>query len=229
LKYKDGFFIIKRTKVDSKVYGRNDRYGFEITRSKETDPWVIRAIDRKPGGASALGDESFGSFLREPWCVFNVPMHAIVEDPTFSIKRINLVGKNDQSLVNMEFAIQSNNQDVDGLSILIGGTVVFNPKQSWAIQEYQVRFLHWQSRQDTGKSAVAKMRYTNADSEVPELKTVDYALVGSGKSYAAWKVEFSKFGVCNAPASDFTLTAYGLPEPGEISGRCNYARWLTSP
>jgi hypothetical protein len=228
LKYKDGPFIIKRTKVGDDVYGRNDRYGFEIARSKQTDPWVIHAIDREPGGASALGDESYGSFLREPWCVFAVPMRAIVEDPTFTIKRIDSVGRNGQALVEMEFAIQSSNQGVADLSILIGGTVAFSPKQSWAIQEYQVRFLRRQSHQNTGKSVVVKIRYTDADSEVPKLKTVDYSLVGSGTPYASWKIEFLKFGVCDAPASDFTLTAYGLPEPGEISGRRNYGLWLTS-
>lgn len=230
LKYKDGHFIIRRTKADDNVsvYGRNDRYGFEIARSRETNPWVIASIDRTPGGASALGDESYGSYLREPWSVFNVPMRAIVEDPTFTIKRIGSVERNGQSLVEMEFAIQSSNQGVADLSILIGGTVAFNPKQSWAIQEYQVRFLRRETQQDTGKSVVSKIRYMNADSEVPTLRTVDYSLVGSGKPYASWKIEFLKCGICDAPPSDFTLTAYGLPEPGAISVRHNYGLWLTS-
>ncbi len=228
LKYKEGLFLIRRTKDRDIVYGRNDRYGFEIGRNTETTPWVVHAIDRTGGGASALGDESYGSYLREPWCVFNVPMRAIIEDPTFTIKRIGSVEKSGQSLIEMEFGIKSSNQGVADLSLLIGGTVVFNPKQSWAIQEYQVRFLRRQTHEDTGKSVVSRIRYTNADSEVPTLKAVDYSLVGSGKPYASWKIVFSKFGLCDAPASDFTLTAFGLPEPGALSGRRNYGLWLTS-
>jgi len=214
---------------------RNEQYAFELRRQKEADSWTLARLhlDNGKNGKSPihsfLGGERFGG--GGPFLVYEYSLPDLVKRPGFRIIKIEMIHRGNANLVYMEFAyVQSEeekrNRDVHAER----GWFVLDPENYWLVCEYEVK-VQWATREKGTVRSRTEWRTNRDGFPVLTKQTKSVQAVGPKGS----KVDEEGWTLYNYDETEpgpeeFTLSAFGLPEPKGIVWKHGGSRswlWLT--
>lgn len=205
------------------VLAANQQYGFSLERRESDRPWLIRNL--RTDDPRALFYENLDAPDASSWPVDEVLLLSLV--PVLEVGNAPL----DRLLTSAATKIHGTTVDAHGrvaiefstepdqgrVFRLLGGTVWLLPEKSWVISEYDVRSeFAPPSRPVERRGAHRIIDWSEADGiPVPLLITSrtqtlegEHRVVEGRRTYYDWKLHQ------DLPERRFTLTHYGLPEPG---------------
>ena len=212
------------------VIGTNKKYSFWLERNRQNSPWMIANIEVagvdkiQTGSKAGYGVNSLRLVRRFRGLTMNgVELHALVNSKYVISRKIepDKSSGNDLYKVSMKIDKKGLSDDKDELAKVCGSRemkwecVVFwaDPARNWL----PVRILtHYECRPDSGyyETVVTKTK-SRGDLHFPV--EVETTLVNistkHGRRVSTSQRTFAYSHNDNFPAEDFTLTAFGLPEP----------------
>ena len=209
------------------VMGINDRYGFELRRQTPTAPWTVVQIDGDLSNGMKFGlgsppDEAVIYWSTCPTTLALIPYFSWggIKDPNFTLNKVTSVTRNERQAVKVEFAYRS---PADKPRIpSLNGWVLYDPQRFWVIHEYNVQ-VEWTSS-GVKASTVATYEYEVTADGLPIPKQVIQRFTPVGGVDRESRFEFD-LKESNVPENDFTLSAFGLPEPTSIHRPIPWYLW----
>jgi hypothetical protein len=189
-------------------FGLHPRYGFVLDRAAADPDWKISVLE-KEAKVFVLDRLARQEAVLHPG--FTVDWQSLlwtVRQPGFTLKGATTFTEEGVDLVEITF------QTDDFLHEdrkLLGGAVTLMPERNWAIREYEVTILA-----GDGESKVkGRVEYEGQPVAVPIATESETWIGGMDGVYTHNEIiEFSGICTCWAPASDFKLPKFGLPDIG---------------
>jgi hypothetical protein len=233
--------IVTRSKTSETHEGMawcvNEAYAFEVKRKTAHDPWVLTdlAVFGREGDPSRL--------LRYRDClqhlvkydlllVAQMPLPDMVQKPYFKVLEARPVNADGNEYVEVAFEYA---HPLDEAVPILGnpvmfdqGTVVLDPRRFWIIKSYQCtgKPSKWGGESkvvvhcELGGAAIPVLR--RREEQRGQKGTVD----GSPRRLANRKEEYQEVELSRtASPEDFTLSAFGLPEPEFVKNQPTPTRW----
>lgn len=205
------------------VLGLNERYSFKLRRSTEQDDWYIsgispRAEDEGPMGNSLTGVAREIGDLRQLTCVLlrlcqGNSLDELFAQPTFRL--VDAANTGDEG-VRIVFDCQ-HPRDAKPFVAIQSGALVLDPNQSWCLRsaELNCEYSTGPSKArltttytDGPKGFAVPIRWTEKAEGVDEEE-------GAAITHSTIDFVFDVDVPAQPPnAEEFTLSAFGLPEPG---------------
>lgn len=203
------------------VWAKNSQYTFQLIRKSETTPWVIREISKRSAddlekSKSQLYPAPVGLLLNS-----HPPMDfdGLVTNPHFHFQplEVTLERENGNELVRVKFSCSA--ADIQ----LRGGWVLLDPNQDWVIRKGELDLVNGETTSKTTQQTEFR-----AGSNGHPVPTKDFwsgiykqgeRVVGHVEVEDVYDLHEQK----NVPESEFTLSAYGFPEPSWIEQK--KTRW----
>ncbi len=196
----------------------NRRYGFEIRRKTSTSPWAVvnLDVDLKDGMNFTLGSPPNEAVVYWSTCpvdfnlIYNFSWGGI-NDPKFTVHRVTPVPRGDIKTVKVEFDYRSPSDKPVIPSLK--GWVLYDPQRFWVIHEYNTQ-VEWETT-NVKAAATVVYEYEEAADGFPLPKRVTQRFTPVNGVDREHHYEFN-LKEADVSESDFTLSAFGLPEPPEI-------------
>lgn len=217
----------KDTKGEVKAV--NAKYSFSLRRNTKDSSWsVTRVVTDKHGNEVDPFDKDVLWAVRANMQalvkVRELTLPELVRSPTFRVLAVKPAGSEGE-LVDIEF---DNAHPVDpdqpDFSSVQGGMLTLAPKQSWTLRRATLR-CKYLNGSGTGE---IQAEPASPGSSFPVPRRVTTRLVtktDGGKSIAVMAEAAYDVGEGDPPDSEFTLTAFGFPEPKLAGRRPVYTRW----
>ena len=218
------------------MYALNPSYIFSLRRKSADSPWVLTDMTKKqPGVEFRLPQNRYQDEIG--WgvqCVLTTAgwsqLADLVRLPSFHVTRTALVRQDAAELVQIEF---DNRHPVGQgrFEPAQSGTLLLDPERSWCVRGYEIHgeFVNSLS---VCRSDVITVR----DSSVPHLplpvhiaySSTSKATAGSSAGQTITSSLDAQYDLDEPhplPDSDFTLAAFGLPEPEGPATRPWWSLW----
>jgi hypothetical protein len=209
----------------------NSRYGFRLRRSAPDKPWAIAGQDLNLEDGYGLALISPNEAVRN-WVgshlfidgVAHAYLPDAIKDPDFSVRSAAPVVRDRRTLVRVEFSARPkpwttrghpNNTDWMPLR---GGWIVFDPERYWVVRECHLQLQFGPGAGGSAVSMDGKFEYKEGREGFPIAKRA----VRRWSNGTQYTEEFDLVEREDVPESEFTLSAFGLPEP-------HWARTKKSP
>jgi hypothetical protein len=205
-------------RIRSEVWGINERYAFYLRRNSFTASWSLNylAVFSMGGDATEIRRQIDRTiWFRNNDLLFVDPecLPEMVAKPYFQLVSVHPVAEGDE-LVQIKFRYpHSRDERAPFLNcplLVEGATVVLDPQRHWSVRSFEIT-----GTDAGGAKYTATCRNTLSDSDPPAFRMAerihDYP---AAKVVAKYTTEIEKVEFRHAPPkSDFTLSAFGLPEP----------------
>lgn len=216
--------------VDQQVHGMNPKYSFRLIRPDASRDWLLDSL-KQP---SDLGIAFANQTVREEvfaavgahFHVGLMPLVKLVADPSFVVKRVEAVPRDGQEMVRIEFGFQPRMEEgrYHGLS---GGWLILDPAHDWYIRECETN----QTYPDGSASDHHEFLVQPDRKAHPLLKGVGFRSEMKGQKLTGTRDNTGEYELTidpDVPDTEFTLTAFGLPEPAGVTWerRPRTWRWL---
>jgi hypothetical protein len=197
------------------LVGENSRYVFELVRASETKPWAIQAVTKKTDESLQIfkdgrKKDAGGLLIFKPF-VFGMP--EMFRMSAFEAVDVVSAPQDGQELVRITFRYSPEDRENDRLR---GGILVLDPSRDWVIRRAELDLEA--IGETTGPwKYIHEYQYKDGPNGHPLLTRTE--LRNSQWDRGAISYEFYSVGETNMherkviPESEFTLSAYGLPEP----------------
>lgn len=221
----------KNTRTTGEVFGSNPDYGFTLKRNHLAMPWILTAlIDRQNEPNSVFKshklDETIDSFTNDLVWIYKERLATMAQQPEFRVIGCRTVHLSGDNLVEVTFDYS---HDVKpGGNPVQGGTLVLDPQRFWSLRYYDVR-IRSDRGQGTLKFKVLKWHEMDGlpvpDSAVLETDTV----INKIQNQQKWEYTYELRVPDSLPLdSEFTLSAFGLPEPQVTRPGIPWYLWAAS-
>jgi hypothetical protein len=184
------------------VYGRNDRYEFELLRSGSS-PWTISWQSGRRDDATPVGSAHayLAGMLQLPFKISATPLAALVRDPRFSIQHVRA---GEGGLIEFSFAVAPAAAETDdNLQQLSSGLVVLDSNKYWAIVQYQARY---------GGRMSSSVQLSYAADGPPKLSRARFKLQSGPQRWSEFAIDVGKYDWSDTGTAEFTLPQFGLPD-----------------
>ncbi|MEW4531420.1 hypothetical protein [Maioricimonas sp. JC845] len=206
--------------------GVNSDYAFRVQFDSDARQWVLTDLDRD------VQDVELSSLAEGPkelalglvcrgMRVFGTWLPEMVSEPGFRVNQVLTFEQGSTQLVRVEFDYEPQQHRNNPVR---GGTILLDPSRYWLIREAKVRAF-WMP----GEEGTITVQVEYADDEVNSFPLltryvahVDAQLSGDRAKEAGinevhhdWVWNFDLRELENASERDFTLAAFGLPEPSD--------------
>jgi hypothetical protein len=209
------------------VIGVNPRYAFSLKRKTPTSPWVVAGlIDLKSNPIPSAMDEAFNRYEEgtdDLVKIDNEPLAEAVRMPYFRVVRCREVSDGAEELVEVAFDYP-HEVGAGEDSLVQGGTLVLDPRRFWCVRSYDVR-MKAANATGTMQFRVLEMGQADESLPVPRRAVLEKQFVFSdgGTNRQQWQFEYELSVPRHLPADEeFTLAAFGLPEPPWLGGSKGY-------
>lgn len=208
----------------TQVDGVNSRYAFQLVKTTpDADTFVLANLEPVSDKAreKIRGKVDFTMIFK----IQGKRLTDIIEDPLYTIKAYG-VQRKEREVVQMEYDFPLAHWDrtdasQKGASPVEHGTVIFDPKHSWCVLKYHFDNPNW--------IGDGTLEYGEEVDGFPIPRRCTYtAKSKKGHGNQLITYEFDKIVHRDIPESEFTLSAFGLPEmplPGEQKPQTLW-RWL---
>lgn len=195
--------------------GVNSKYFFFLKKNVQADSWLVGQVETNkddkigPAHISRLG--GFLTYFLSSCSLFGTPLAELINDPAFRVKKIDSVAGSD-SLVAVQFDYKSPETPSNDprkrsiLQVLRGGQLVLDSKHHWAIHQCKVSYA---ARDYSSEYAI---EYDVQKGTIPIVKSYRETTTRAKLGTHTVDVDFDVV-PRTIPESEFTLSAYGLPEP----------------
>lgn len=227
IKQKDGcaLFLVQalvsEKQPDEKGLGLciNNQYGFEIRRRTPNTQWVAVNLDVDLSDGMKFNLASPPTEAVVYWTDCPVDFNLIpyfswsgIKDPKFTVQQVTPISRSGRQGVKVEFAYRSPREKPNMPSVK-KGYVLYDPQRFWIILEYNAQ-IEWESTNVKASTTVAYEYEETADG-FPIAKRIIRRFTPVKGVDRENHYEFN-LKEADVPESDFTLTAFGLPEPSGI-------------
>lgn len=222
----------QKTEIDDKrtiggVYVVNPRYAFELKRDNSQRDWLLGNLDPHGNGASLNGGEPIHemslSWTSPMYDVFGRQISALVHERTFRVTHASAINRDGRNLVQIDFICPHPIQKHVKNYFVQGGSLLLDPDRYWCIKECDLRT---QSINGNGTKR-ALFEFRDGSNRYP----IVTRMVRTGKSplgnVSEEVFEFDLHEVTKLPSEEeFTLSAFGLPEPMGVEPLPPSRNWL---
>lgn len=197
------------------AYVANPRYAFRLLKHKHRSPWIIAELYTSRKDVSEFLKNEFGyggppryTALR----VFNQSLPHVCESGAFQILSSHLESSQNRSRVRVHF--ENKAHDPEKSNVVQHGWVLLDPIRHWVITEYEVRLAYFDG---VKTRRVCTIEYDTQSNIIPlprRVKSVDTTLsepIQVKEELAEYRYQPGR----DIPLSQYTLSAFGLPEPPE--------------
>ena len=208
-------------KLGHTCYVKNERYAFGLRRKERSAPWVmtelftdLNSADCKAFIRNPLYDGNFTA--RGPFALYNESIENVVKDPNFQIKEIESFQRDGLSLVKIHFINQQPDFKPKGfrVSLYESGWAVFCPDQYWRLCEFEAAVLQFGGHRFTVRGTLeCKVDAKGFPIFTGSLVRWKGRSPLDGKDYESEIKTKSTIEERDPSPDEFTLTAFGLPEP----------------
>jgi len=207
------------------VRGVNSRYTFTLGKTaSDAESFVLINFQPVSDQARQKVRGSGGNEYDMAFKVQFVRLIDLLKDPLFTFD-VHAVQRNGKELVQLEYDRQlvKQNQQGSAHKKVIGtehGTILLDPERCWSIQEHHFENPDWKGN--------SFLEYGEERDGFPIIHRCKHTATHKQLGTRLTIYEFDKFIHRDIPESEFTLSAFGLPEmqvPGEQKPRTLW-RWL---
>jgi hypothetical protein len=223
----NGAFLVyeeTRTNLEGKVarviaLGVNSKYRFALHQPRPQSSWALADhgsasdpmhVDHPYSRASSLG---FVRFLNSPFSVNCLPIPEMISEAGFKLGKVDEVTRDGKKLAKIEFTYAPPKvipELVKGKPVrrhihmtkMRGGWMLLDPERNWSLQECSLDL-------EGGEKNTCVVEYANSDGG----PLLPWRVIEKDNAVSAWEVTFSNLRIRDIPEEEFTLTAFGLPEP----------------
>src|SRR5579875_1686537 len=221
-----------KPKLEGEVLAYNTKYAFTLKRIAPDHPWALAGREDRNDTASTLYtkmtqryfDSFFFPLLRIPG--FDVSISQLVEQTSFRILGIKMVHRNGEELVQLDF--DNAHQIGEGVTPIQGGTLFLDSSRSWCLRSCTLQ-AQWRGKTERTKVT----QTTNIENQLADVNSIRplpkkvieeskvyYEQGESGPRSSSWEMVYDLREPTQPPGDEeFTLSAFGLPEPGGIDKR----------
>jgi hypothetical protein len=211
------------------VLSINHNYGFELRRQTRAAPWVATnvATDLRNGmrfGSGSHPSDGVPYWANCPTTLAMIPKGEAIDikDPGFALGRVTRVTRNYGQAVKVEFSYR--NADKPQIPSSIDGWVLYDPQHFWVVRECEAQY-EWTSVKGSTASATVAYEYEETADGFPIPKRINKRVKNAAKGdESEFRYEFG-LKEADVPESDFTLSAFGLPEPGGVRRPIPWYLW----
>lgn len=190
----------------AEAWGQNPHYSFRLRRTPASNHWIVEEIHREPDSQLLA---SFQRLFERPLTLWNLRLPQLLQDPDFQLEELDWAEHQSRKLVRLSFSYEKapEHYPFPGGHRLRGGWALLDPQRDWLLVAYAVYTL------ERGKKYWFRHRF--------DWQRVIYPLGLPAYS----EIEESVFGQTRItydfqdivpPLSDFSLRAFGLPEPAGV-------------
>lgn len=218
------------------VGGINKDYSFSLTKRGSASDFALRSLEPTSGSQRAARNSPANSIkpiLWVPYAAMSLSPKFLAE-PRFAVRRISTVTRDDRSLLRVEFDLpggpltdaQKKTASDPGR---LEGYFLFSPDEKWVLYEYECRETRVGRRQGLYRGTVEYQGTANGF-PIPRRAARQVLKLPGGDVLEAHTFDFLEFRFVDVPHSEFTVSAFGVPEavsqPAKPanSGRSGY--WL---
>jgi hypothetical protein len=211
----------------SSIHGMNSKYKFTLESAPGKDSWVV-------SGLLAFNDQSAANWpppvpvgYTAPLWHFLVcyrPIAEIIQDPNFTVVSISAIDcRSNLIKLSYEYKYPPSERVDNGYALL-------DPEAFWCVKEQKVE-------QRLSKASVVTLKsnnqYHSHANDFPvldrTLETFEWVKDGNIEARRQKVYEFSFQLVDDIPEEEFTLSAFGLPEPfASVSPGPRYHSWIAT-
>lgn len=213
------------------VFAYNPAYAFQLSRKTNNRPWVLTALEWQRRGESPPSIEETRGMaiqLRRLVQVFSDDLADLVRQPNFRVLRAQAVERAGVSLVELEF---DNAHSLDQPGPFFGiqsGILWLDPERFWCLRACDLRSKH--SDSDSRQRIETELRDPTADFPIPKrwLVTDEQTARPSGARHVfTWIKDYDLAEPAVLPPDqEFTLAAFGLPEPFDAQAAHGGPGWF---
>jgi hypothetical protein len=206
-----------KVNMKSTVWGQNPLYSFQLTREDPGKPWVGAALDignKKPLLLGPIIDRAVWSVTPQFRANLLKPIAEVLSENGFLIQQVSPVDAEGGKLVRLDFVYK---ERVDSEIRTRTGWVTMDPAQYWHITEANINTM---SKDFEGQYHV-KYEFTRGKGDLPIIKRsidkVEGNAIRGGQQLRNSLVEWVIREDDMVPDANFKLSAFGLPEPMEMT------------
>jgi hypothetical protein len=193
----------------------NPSYGFELHRSTPDGPWAVSQFGKDLWSQASINTPSW--WVEEvttlPYRIWDMgpALQVMVKEAGFTVKQVTPVSRDGRQFAGVEFAYQPADPSVIPLR---GGWVLFDPDRYWVTRGFELQ-TDWSRAGSTSAKGTdeASLEYVEAGDGFPILKQIVYTRqIPTRGNHTEFRYEYD-LREADVPESDFTLSAFGFPEP----------------
>jgi hypothetical protein len=210
--------------------GVNSKYSFILQKKTKDAGWVLTELDMKLHDGRPEATVKMQEEVQEITCVLLAveyqSLSAILKNPKFVLKDVSPVVSNGRDTVRVAFTADTPPPPASQATPRLDGWVLLDPSRCWIIQEGGFNLFY-------PGAIKGESTFHNEYREIREgfvipvrsLWRFKYTELGAATSREEERAtKFDYFEQDSIPEAEFSLTAFGLPEPVGISFR-QATRW----
>lgn len=220
----------KADRPSVEVFALNPNYSFALQRRASSSPWVLLGIKKRenaePGKLAAQFENELAFARTFPVGIRGKLLADLVRKPEFRVLGCRESPAANPSLVEVDFDYP--HPTGREASPVQGGKLVFDAA-TWCLSSYEVRVKLPDAR---GIWKMKILEWAEAEEGLPVPRRVvlnNDTDFDHGKNVQEWKFKYDlNVPERTPPDEDFTLSAFGLPEPDEFGWKkpTPWFRWL---
>jgi len=196
------------------VYVVNPRYAFELKRGNSKLDWVLGQLDPRGDGTSFTAGEPTRdttlSWVSMHFDVYGRVFSSLIHEPNFRVIGARPVIRNGRNFVQIDFECPHPIKKYTRPYFVQSGSLLLDPVHYWCMQEYDLKIKSI----DGNGTNHAVFEFREGSNRLPTITR----MVRTGKSpLGNSSEEIFEFDLHEAselpPEKEFTLSAFGLPEP----------------
>jgi hypothetical protein len=196
---------------NGRVDGENSEYAFTLIRKSDSKPWVIQNVEKRDGVSTEVWNSRKEECQYLSLTPLGPPLPFVFLSKGFRCVRVEPESMNGEELVRLTFTYV-----LRDASLLKGGWVVLDPSQDWMIRRGEIEVGLGEKVEGTAKWTL-QYDYKEGSNHHPLMTRS----VVKGKFWQKGRLVVEKEYLHDLdmrerpsiPESEFTLSAYGLPEP----------------
>jgi len=210
------------------VYAQNASYAFSLKKERPERAWVLTAMGFKGDGEPLVVVEHLDwafEVLGSPVMLYSESLAELVKQPSFRIVKAEELKEHGRSLVRISFD-NRHSSEANPFFPIQSGSVTLDPQWCWCVRDGTIlnRYAQGESRAQvsvTAISAPGRIGTPIPKRAVAETEALYKPMKGSLLTDFALSVPVSL-----PPDSDFTLSAFGFPEPTPQRAGSRLYIWL---
>ena len=230
IKANDQMFVCEEAKYgkdgsfqSTKASGCNSRYSFGLTKNQERSGWLLQYVSEqdlktltgKYHPRYIARNVGFAAVFELAWNTGGLKFPEAFSDERFSVEKVTNVDFDGSKCVRLDYSYTPAKVSIEvvrdqELPQHTSGFAIYDPSLNWAIRQSEVS--HSQAQ---GPPLVARvtMSYQRGKGEVCFPKFAEVTIHPGSKLEERDSFEVKTIERREIPESEFTLSAFGLPEP----------------
>jgi len=218
---------------DEEVFGINPHYAFQLGRKSANSPWAVRQLvdlSKESGPERHVSMfELHARLMAEPVKLDHDLLGEAVGQPTFRVVRCQTIQREGEELVEVLFSYPHEENPRPPYNRAQSGTLVLDPKRFWLVRSCDLK-----ASSGTINKQVKGIVSTSKSLPIPKLVAREELWTFTAEQVAkglpannkwANREEYDLDEPVRLPDDEeFTLTAFGLPEPSGVEGK-RPTRW----